>query len=192
MSASADALTPRSAVLADLIPGALARDLALVGTYAVAIGVFAQLAFRLPFTPVPVTGQTFAVLLGAAALGSWRAGAGTALYLGLGLAGVPWFTWAGGAVTMGYIVGFVLAAALVGFLAERGFDRNLVRTGVAMIVGNLAIYVVGVTWLAIALGMGAWEAVVAGALPFIPGDLAKIALASVLVPSAWALVRRLR
>lgn len=177
-------------VLADLIPGAFVRDAALIGAYALAIALAAQVAFRLPFTPVPVTGQTFAVLLGAMVLGSWRGSAGAGLYLLLGLAGVPWFSWAGGFASLGYIVGFVLAAALVGWLAERGLDRRPVPAAAAMAAGNVVVYAVGVPFLAWATGMGAGEALVAGAAWFIPGDVAKIALATALVPAAWAIVGR--
>jgi biotin transport system substrate-specific component len=192
MSSSTDAALVRGRVLADLVPGALVRDLALVGAFAASIGLMAQVAIPLGFTPVPITGQTLAVLLGAAALGTWRAGAGASLYLALGLAGVPWFTWAGGAVTMGYIVGFIGAAALVGWLAERGFDRHPLRTALAMVAGNLIIYAVGVTWLAIAAGTTAGAAIAAGAVPFVLGDLVKIAIATALLPTVWALVRRAR
>lgn len=177
-------------VLADLIPGALVRDLVLIGAHALAIAVAAQVAFRLPFTPVPVTGQTFAVLLGAMVLGSWRGSAGASLYLLLGLAGLPWFSWAGGFASLGYIVGFVLAAALVGWLAERGLDRRPLPAAGAMAAGNVVIYAVGVPFLAWVTGMGAGEALVAGALWFVPGDVAKIALATALVPATWAIVGR--
>lgn len=190
MSGTADVVNAHSEVLADLVPGSLVRDLALVGAYAASIGILAQVAVPLGFTPVPITGQTLAVLLGAAALGTWRAGAGAALYLGLGMAGVPWFTWAAGGATVGYIVGFIAAAVLVGWLAERGFDRHPVKTAGAMVAGNLVIYAFGVPWLATVTGMSASEAVAAGAVPFVLGDLVKIAIATALLPTAWALVRR--
>ncbi len=191
MSGSADAVTARTGVLADLLPGAIVRDVALVVTYALAIGVSAQIAFEM--RPVPFTGQTFAVLLGAAVLGMWRGAAGTALYLGLGVLGVPWFTWAAGGATIGYIVGFVLAAVVVGWLCERGADRSYLRITAAMVVGNLLIYAVGVPWLAavlpeLSLGGAVWS----GAVLFVPSDLLKIALAAALVPTTWTLVQRSR
>lgn len=174
-------------VLADLVPGSRVKDVALVGAFAAAIGLSAQIAVPLPFTPVPVTGQTFAVLLGAAALGAGRATLGASLYLVLGLVGVPWFTATGGA-SFGYIVGFIAAAALVGRLARLGNDRTVGRTVALMAVGNLAIYAFGVTGLALVLGVGLGEAVVLGAVPFLVGDALKLALAAALLPATWKLV----
>jgi biotin transport system substrate-specific component len=174
-------------VLADLVPGTRVRDAGLVAAFAVLIGLSAQIAVPLPFTPVPVTGQTFAVLLGAAALGAGRAGIGASLYLVLGVAGVPWFTATGGA-SFGYIVGFVAAAVVIGALARRGHDRTVLRTTGLMVVGNLVIYAFGVTGLALFLGVGLVEATLLGAVPFLLGDAVKIALAAALLPTAWKLV----
>ncbi|MGH3441071.1 MAG: biotin transporter BioY [Nitriliruptorales bacterium] len=189
MSGHTEAVGPRGLVLADLLPGALVRDVLLVGGYAGLIGVSAQLRLFLPITEVPITGQTFAVLLGAAVIGSWRGAAGSALYLGLGLAGVPWFA-AGSPVSYGYIVGFIVAAGLVGWLAERGWDRRPTSLAAAMVVGNVVIYVFGVGYLAWAASLPLWTAVFQGAVLFFPGDAIKIALAMALVPTAWTLVRR--
>ncbi|MFP4149989.1 MAG: biotin transporter BioY [Nitriliruptoraceae bacterium] len=174
-------------VLADLVPGSRVKDVALVGAFAAAIGLSAQIAVPLPFTPVPVTGQTFAVLLGAAALGAGRATLGASLYLVLGLVGVPWFTATGGA-SFGYIVGFLVAAALVGRLARLGNDRTVGRTVALMAVGNLAIYAFGVAGLALYLGVGVVEATVLGAVPFLVGDALKLVLAAALLPATWKLV----
>lgn len=174
-------------VLADLVPGARVRDAGFVAAFAVLIGLSAQIAVPLPFTPVPVTGQTFAVLLGAAALGAGRATIGASLYLVLGMIGVPWFTATGGA-SFGYIVGFVAAAAVIGWLARRGHDRTVLRTAGLMVVGNLVIYAFGVTGLALFLGVGLAEATLLGAVPFLVGDAVKIALATALLPAAWKLV----
>ncbi len=174
-------------VLADLVPGERVRDIALIGAFAAVIGLSAQVAVFLPFSPVPVTGQTFAVLLGAAALGAGRATLGASLYLVLGVAGVPWFTATGGA-SFGYIVGFVAAAWIVGRLARLGNDRTVARTVALMVVGNLAIYAAGVTGLALVLGVGAVEAVMLGAVPFLIGDAIKLALAAALLPATWKLV----
>ncbi len=174
-------------VLADLLPGSRVRDAVLVTVFAAVIGLSAQLAVPLPFTPVPVTGQTFAVLLGAAALGAGRATLGTSLYLVLGVAGVPWFTGTGGA-SFGYIVGFVAAALIVGRLARLGNDRTVARTVVLMVVGNLAIYVFGATGLALVLGVGLGEALALGVVPFLIGDAVKVALATALLPATWRLV----
>lgn len=174
-------------VLADLVPGSRVRDAALAGAFAVVLGLSAQIAVPLPFTPVPVTGQTFAVLLGAAALGASRATIGASLYLVLGMIGVPWFTATGGA-SFGYIVGFVAAAAIVGRLARMGNDRTVGRTVALMVVGNLVIYAFGVTGLALFLGVGLIEAIALGAVPFLIGDAIKLALAAALLPATWKLV----
>lgn len=174
-------------VLADLLPGSRVRDAVLVTAFAAVLGLSAQLAVPLPFTPVPVTGQTFAVLLGAAALGAGRATLGSSLYLVLGVAGVPWFTGTGGA-SFGYIVGFVAAALIVGRLARLGNDRTVARTVALMVVGNLAIYAFGVTGLALVLNVGPGEALALGVLPFLIGDAVKLALAAVLLPATWRLV----
>lgn len=174
-------------VLADLLPGSWVRDATLVGLFAASIGISAQLAMPLPFTPVPVTGQTFAVLLGAAALGAGRATLGAALYATLGLLGVPWFT-ATGWASFGYIVGFLMAAAMVGRLARRGNDRTVGRTVGLMLAGNLVIYACGVSVLAAVLDVGLTEAVHLGVVPFLVGDGLKLALATALLPGAWRLV----
>lgn len=187
MSAS-DPIAP-GRVLADLVPGAWVRDALLVTTFAAVIGLSAQIAVTLPYTVVPITGQTFAVLLGAAVLGAGRATIGSALYVGLGLAGVPWFAVTGGA-TFGYVIGFVLAAAVVGGLARRGNDRTVPRTFALMVVGNLVIYLAGVSVLAMVLGVGVVEAITLGVVPFLLGDLLKIALAIAVLPVTWKLVER--
>lgn len=189
---SSESITARDNVLADLVPGTRVRDVILVGTYALAIALSAQVVVPLPFTPVPVTGQTFAVLLGALVLGAGRGATGSALYLVLGTAGVPWFA-AAGPWTLGYVVGFVIAAGVVGWLAERGWDQRHLTVAAAMVVGNLVIYASGLPvlyalWPAGTPGLT--EVLVAGAVAFLPGDLVKIALATALVPAAWRLVGR--
>lgn len=168
-------------VIADRFASTRVRDVAFIVGFAVAIALSAQVAFPLPGTPVPVTGQTFAVLLGAAALGPRRAIIGTALFLGAGLAGVPWFAITGGA-TLGYIAGFVVAAAVVGTLARRGWVNTFRGAAAAMIVGNLVIYSLGVTVLALVTGMAFTQAFMLGAVPFFLGDAVKIALATVTLP----------
>ena len=183
------ALTGRRSVLADAIPGAMAKNVALVLSGAVLTGLAAQIAVPIPGSPVPVTGQTFAALLVGAALGWQRGALSLALYFVAGLAGVPWFTggaagWA--AVTGGYLVGFIAASALVGALARVGGDRTPLRTAGTMVLGNLVIYAFGVPWLMIATGMDLG----AGVVPFLIGDALKIALAAGLLPGTWALVRR--
>lgn len=189
---SSESLTARSTVLADLVPGARVRDAVLVGAYAIAIALSAQVVVPLPFTPVPITGQTFAVLLGALVLGAGRGAAGSGLYLVLGTAGLPWFA-AAGPWTLGYVVGFVAAAAVVGWLAERGWDRGPISVAAAMVIGNLVIYAFGLPvlyalWPAGEVGLV--EVLVAGAVSFLPGDLIKIAVATALVPATWRMVDR--
>ena len=153
-------------------------------------GVAAQVAVPLPFTPVPISLQTFSVLLAAAALGPARAGAAMGLYLVAGVAGVPWFSQQSsgfGFPSFGYIIGFVLAAVLVGALARRGADRTVERSAALMVVGNIVIYAIGVPYLAISIGVGFGEAVALGVLPFLVGDGLKILLAAGLLPAAWRL-----
>lgn len=180
----------RPIVLGDVLRSSRAVDVVLVGTYVLAIALSAQLAVPLPFSPVPITGETFAVLLGAAALGPVRAASGTGLYLGLGLVGVPWFAASSGA-TIGYIVGFVVAGALVGRLARARADRTVPGTVGLMVAGNVVIYVLGVIGLMIVTGMDLPAALAAGVAPFLIGDALKIAAAAALLPAAWRQVDRL-
>ena len=159
------------------------------------VGVAAQVSVPLPGTPVPFTGQTFAVLLVGAVLG-WQQAAGSMLvYLVAGGFGVPWFTRGGsgfGAPTLGYVVGFVVAATVVGWLAGRGADRTVTGTVATMVVGTALIYTVGVPWLAHDLHLGFAQAWHVGARPFFVIDGLKVALAAGLLPGAWAVVRRVR
>ena len=153
---------------------------------------------QVPFYPVPMTMQTFAVLVIGMAYG-WRLGAATViLYLAEGAAGLPVFAGTpekgigiaymlGG--TGGYLVGFVLAAAACGWLAERGWDRNIVGTAVAMLIGNVIIYIPGLLWLGAVVG---WDKPIFewGLTPFLWGDLTKLVLAALLVPLAWNVLKR--
>ncbi|MFD6418892.1 biotin transporter BioY [Streptomyces sp. NPDC060194] len=179
-------------VLADLIPGTRARDLALVAGGAALTGLAAQLAVPVPGSPVPVTGQTFAVLLVGSALGAGRALAALALYALAGLAGVPWFQGGthGAGASFGYILGMLLAATVVGALARRGGDRTVLRTAGTMVLGSAIIYAVGVPYLALALDMSASAALAAGLVPFLIGDAVKAALAMGALPTAWKLLGR--
>lgn len=181
---------PAPRVLGDVIPGGLVRDVALVVGGAGLTALAAQVSIPLAFTPVPLTLQTFAVLLVGASLGTARGAASMLLYLVAGVAGAPVFSGgsagAGGA-SFGYIVGFVLAAALVGRLAERGATRGALRTAAVMILGNLAIYAVGVPWLMAAVRVDLAKALALGVVPFLIGDLLKVALAAGFFPSAWRL-----
>jgi len=175
--------------------------LAVAGTALIALSAKIQV----PFWPVPMTLQTFAILVIAMAYG-WRLGSATVLlYLAEGAVGLPVFAAGGGIAyfagpTTGYLFGFLIAAALVGALAERGWDRSVVRTLLANTAGTAMIFVPGVLWLAFFLGgakgldpaaaLGAaWTA---GALPFLAGAAAKIALAAAVMPFAWRLVGRPR
>jgi len=183
----------RPLVLGDLLPGSLVRDVALVLGGAAFVGLAAQVSIPLPGTPVPVTGQTFAVLLAGAALGWQRALPAMALYLVAGAAGVPWFaehSSGTAAPSLGYVIGFLLSATVVGALAARGGDRTPVRTVLTMLVGTLLIYAVGVPYLASDLGVGLGRAVELGVRPFLVGDALKVLLAAGLLPAAWRLTRR--
>lgn len=188
--------TPAPGVLADAIGARTAiRNLILVIGGASFVGLAAQISIPLPFTPVPVTGQTFAVLLTAGVLGAGRAVASMLLYIALGMAGVPWF--AGGStafkegalvVSFGYVVGFLVAAALVGYLAQRGNTRTPIRAAGLMVLGNLVIYLIGAAWLAAAINVSASTAFEVGVQPFLLGDALKILLAAGLFPLAWSAV----
>jgi biotin transport system substrate-specific component len=167
----------------------LCYDLPLVLGASCMIALAAQVAIRLPFTPVPITGQTLALVLLAAALGRVRAAAAALCYLAEGAAGLPVF--AGGAAgahalagpTGGYLVGFVPAAWLVGALAERGFDRHPATTAIAMLIGNAVVLVCGAAWLAVFVGPE--RALALGVVPFLIGDVVKAAFAAALLPLSW-------
>jgi biotin transport system substrate-specific component len=158
------------------------------------ITLFARLSIPVPFSPVPITGQTFAVLLVGALLGS-RAGAASVLaYLAEGAAGLPAFanSASGPAVlfgpTAGYLYGFVAAAFIVGWLCEHVWDRNVSTTAAAMIIGNVAIYLCGLPWLA--RFVGADKVLALGLLPFIAGDLLKIGVAVLALSASRTWIRQ--
>ena len=147
---------------------------------------------QVPYYPVPATMQTFVVLGLGIAYGPRLGAATMALYLLEGAVGLPVFagTWSeGGGIhhlwgpTAGYLFGFVIAGGVCGWLAERGWDRNMVMTALAMLAGNLIIYVLGLTWLAIQIGIS--DAVKYGIVPFLLLDAIKIALATCGLPLAW-------
>jgi len=180
-------------VLADVVPGAWVRDAALVLGGAGFVGLASQLSVPLPFTPVPLSLATFAVLLVGAGLGWQRALPSMLLFMGAGMAGVPWFADASSGWAMpsfGYIVGYVAAATLVGHLARSGADRTALRTFALMTLGSLTIYAFGVPWLAASLDVGLGQALMLGVVPFLVGDLIKTAAASALLPAAWSWVDR--
>ncbi len=187
----ADAATLRLAVFPRV---GLAADAVLVLAGTGLVAAAAQVS--IPFEPVPVTGQTFAVLLVGSSLGAIRGAASLALYLWLGVAGAPIFadrhhgwnilTGASG----GYIVGFVLAALVTGYLAERGWDRRFSSAVGAMLTGNVIIYAVGLPWLAVVLNTNLEKTLEFGLYKFVPGDLLKLYLAAGLLPTAWRVVER--
>ena len=171
----------------------LARQAILVVGAAAFVGLAAQVAIPLPFTPVPLTLQTFAVLLAGAALGSLRGVLAMSLYDVAGMAGVPWFAEGSSGFAMasfGYILGFIIAAGIVGRIAERGATLTVWRTAALMVVGNLVIYAVGVTWLKYAIDATWATALQLGVAPFLIGDVVKIALAAGLLPLTWAGLRK--
>ncbi len=169
-----------------------ALDAALIVTGSLLTAALAQVALRLPFTPVPITGQTLGVLVVGAALGSRRGATAMALYLAEGAMGLPFFAGGTGGPavllgpTAGYLLGFVPAAFLVGLLAERGLDRRPSGSLLVFAAGTAVIFLCGVTWLAGIVGPQ--SALMSGLWPFLPGAAVKIALAAVLLPAAWRLV----
>ncbi|MCJ7728792.1 MAG: biotin transporter BioY [Sedimentisphaerales bacterium] len=188
-STVADVFRPRaraSAVLYDAI-------VVICGSLVVALS--AQIRIYLAFSPVPITAQTFAVLMLGALLGSRRGGLAMLVYLVEGALGLPVFAAGVGLAALfgptgGYLVGFVAAAYLVGKLAERGWDRRIVTTVAAMIVGNAVLHLFGFTWLAVLTDVK--TAFITGVYPFILGDLLKVALAAAALPTGWKLLGRLK
>ncbi|MFF1696028.1 biotin transporter BioY [Streptomyces sp. NPDC058257] len=180
-------------VLADLLPASRAKDAAFVLGGAALTGIAAQIAVPVPGSPVPVTGQTFAALLVGTALGARRGFLSLAVYALVGMAGMPWFAEAGSglaAPSLGYVLGMLLAATVVGALARRGGDRSVLRTAGTMVLGSAIIYAIGVPYLAAATGMSLTQAVAAGFTPFLIGDVLKAALAMGALPTAWKLLDR--
>ena len=171
----------------------IARDAVLIVGACLFTALLAQVKIPLGFTPVPITGQTFAVLLVGAALGSRRGAAAMLLYLIAGswlpfyAGGASGFVWS--IASGGYIVGFIPAAYVVGWLAERGWDRK-VWILVAMLAGNIILYLPGLLWLS-RFVLPEWacgNTLNCGLYPFILGDLIKLYVASLLLPGGWALV----
>ena len=166
------------------------REIALIFAGSWLIALAAQIA--IPLYPVPVTGQTLCVLLIGALLGSKRGALTVLVYLTQGAMGLPIFAGGTGGFariagpTGGYLIGFVVAAFVVGWLSEKGWNQRFITTGVSMLIGNAVIYIIGLPWLASFIG---WEMVfTAGLFPFIPGDLFKVILAAVALPQAWVWV----
>jgi biotin transport system substrate-specific component len=188
------------------------RHLLMIVVGAGLIALCARVSFYLPGNPlVPVTLQTFGVLFIGALLGYKRSIAAVGLYLLIGIVGVPVFaydqatgSYLGGAGTIasvrdgalvlgargGYLVGFLFAAAVVGRLAELGWDRRIGGSLAAMLIGNALVYAIGVPWLMLAVGLAPGRAIELGLLPFLLGDALKLAVAAGLLPVGWWLVRR--
>ena len=220
------AMVARPAVLVDaLIPSVwvqtraqrIAADFVLMFGFAWFVALFAQMAIRLPWTPVPITGQTFAVLVAGGALGANRGAGSLLIYMLMGMIGIPVFApgsdalamdgtwgahfllpWVGSAslpwaiASGGYIVGFILAAWVTGFFAERLWDRKPLGL-LAMLAGNVILYVPGLLWLYADVAGRDWAKTLEwGLYPFIVGDLMKLYLATLTLPAAWALVGRLK
>jgi biotin transport system substrate-specific component len=175
----------------------LLTETLLVTAFAGFVALTAQIRIPLPFTPVPITGQTLGVLLTGSVLGSKRGVLSMLLYLVWGAIGLHVYAGgSGGSVhligaTGGYLLSYPVTAWLVGRLAERGWDRTPKLAICSMLIGSLVIYLMGVVWLAFFVG-GIGTAVVKGMLPFLPGDLIKVLLAAMLLPGGWMLVRRIR
>lgn len=187
---------PRRAVLADVLPGARTRDAVLVCAGALLTVLGAQISVHVPPSPVPITGQTLAVVIAGAALGARRGASSQLLYVTLGLFlpvyadGAQGFDVIWGA-TGGYLIGFVVAAWLVGRLAELGADRRPLLAFAAFCAGQLAIFGIGVPWLKVSTGMPWSDAIHYGFAIFIVGGLIKAAIGAVAVPAAWRGVRKL-
>ena len=180
------------------------RHIALIAVGAAFIALTANVTVWLPNNPVPITGQTLSVLLVGGALGLRRGGMAVALYLVLGFFLPVYAGQAHGLSTIvgsgpsgvvmgtpgGYLIGFLFAGALVGWLAENGWDRHIGRAIGAMILGEIVIYAIGVPWLALAIGASPEKAISLGLTPFIVGDVIKLAIAAGIFPFAWWLVGR--
>jgi biotin transport system substrate-specific component len=179
---------------------ALVADAVLVALGVALISLSAQVVINLPHTPVPITGQTFGALLVGGAYGAKRGFVTFATYLVVGGMGYGvfaahasgWDVLRFSSATGGYLVGMLVAAGLVGWLADRGWDRKASRSLPTMILGNVVIYAIGATWLAHALGVGAQQAWDLGVKDFLVGDALKILLAAGLLPAGWKLVDAIR
>jgi biotin transport system substrate-specific component len=185
-AAAADLLRPSEKRLAGFY------DAALIVGGSLLIGLCAHIQVRLPFSPVPVTGQTFAVLMLAALLGSKLGSLAVLAYIAEGAAGLPVFAAGVGPAALlgptgGYLFGFIAAAYVMGRLAERGWDRRFGTTILAMLLADLIIYAFGLLWLCFLTGFSTMVLTL-GFYPFIIGDLIKIVLAAILLPAGWKLL----
>ncbi|GCF07212.1 biotin transporter BioY [Dictyobacter arantiisoli] len=177
----------------------LVKDGILVVGASLLMALAAQPQISLFFTPIPLTLQTLMVMLIGATLGSRRGALALLLYLAEGALGLPVFAGGSGgwlylalAPSAGYLWACPIAALVVGYLCERGLDRSFLTSVLAMLPGTCIFYAIGVSWLAFITHMSLGQAIVAGMLPFIPGDLLKIVVAALLMPAAWQIVRWLQ
>ena len=176
--------------------GSRLRHIALIAVGALLILATAQISIPLPGTPIPITGQTFGVLLVGGALGFRRGLLSVALYVLIGLIGLPFFAEGKGGIAVllgargGYLVGFLVAGSVVGRLAELGWDRRVIGALGAMAIGNLAIYLVGVPWLMAVRNLDLAAGIAQGVTPFLLGDAIKLLLAGAAFPAAWWIVGR--
>ncbi len=184
---------PTRVIAGAVLPRSRVATASLVVSFALLTAIAAQIRIPLPFTPVPITGQTFAVLLAGAALGRYAGAASQGLYIILGLflpfyaGGASGWSYATGA-TGGFLLGFVASAWIVGYLAEQHQDRRVSSAIPAFLTGSVVIYLCGVPWLASVLDVSWTRAVELGVAPFVLGDLIKVALAGALLPATWRLV----
>ena len=193
-------------VLADLIVQpttrvrAIVRDVLLIVGFALLTAAAAQIEIQLGFTPVPLTGQTFAVLLSGAVLGMRRGALSQLVYWMAGLTGLPFYSggaggWKSGTgATLGYLVGFIVAAGAIGYLAEKKQDRNFATSLPAMLLGSTLIYTCGAAWLTtylnIGFATGETNAISLGVAPFLVGDVIKALLAAACTTGVWAAINK--
>jgi biotin transport system substrate-specific component len=183
---------------AALAPLDWVRSVALVVAFSLLTALSAQVVIPLPWTPVPITGQTFAVLLTGALLGSRLGALAMIAYLVEGACGLPFFRSGQGGLhyllfspTAGYLFSYPLAAFLTGWLAGRwGWDKKYLTAAAAMALGSIVILLCGWSWLALFYAPTAIDAWRAGVAPFLAGDVVKIALAAAVLPTGWAILRR--
>lgn len=201
------AAVPTRRVLADVIarPSTRVRaftlDAALVLAGAAAVAALAQV--EIPLWPVPITGQTLGVIIVGASLGAWRGAAALTTYTALGLAGLPIFAGFTGSLaaiakpSFGFVIGFIVSAFVAGWFAERAWDRRPLLAFAGFALASAVPFVFGIPYLAYVLNVGMgldltlWQILEAGLFPFIVGGIVKAALAALIVPGAWALVRRI-
>ena len=179
---------------------AIVRDVLLVVGFALLTAAAAQIEIQLGFTPVPLTGQTFAVLLAGAVLGMRRGALSQLVYWMAGLTGLPFYSggaggWKSGTgATLGYLVGFIVAAGAIGYLAEQKQDRNFATSLPAMLLGSTLIYTCGAAWLTtylnIGFATGETNAIALGVAPFLVGDVIKALLAAACTTGVWAAINK--